>query len=148
MPNGITRTPIQIAWLNFTKSVQVFLVPQPDDRPLDQFLSFRDAVLSLVQGESFLTQFNQSWTPEDEKKNSPAEIKDALLMEIQAFPLAVEVARATSKPEESKGWWKTMLGRASTVSGSVKDLMEHLPPSAKQARTLFKELIDLFRGKD
>jgi len=40
------------------------------------------------------------------------------------------------------------LGRASTVSGSVKDILENLPPYAQNALTLFKELIDLFKGKD
>jgi hypothetical protein len=33
MPND---APIQIAWMNFTKSVQILLVSQTDDRPLDQ----------------------------------------------------------------------------------------------------------------
>lgn len=77
-----------------------------------------------------------------------ATIGNALLLELQTFPRAVEVAQATTKPEEAKGWMGRWLGRASTVSGSVKDLMETLPPYAKNALTLFKELIDLFKGKD
>ena len=36
-----------------------------------------------------------------------------------------------------------MLGRATTVSGSVKDILDNLPPYAKNALTLFKELIEL-----
>lgn len=41
-------TPIEIAWLNYVKSVQILLVPQEDDRPLDQYLPLRDAVMTLV----------------------------------------------------------------------------------------------------
>ncbi len=69
-------------------------------------------------------------------------------MELQAFPLAVEVAEKTAKEEGKKGWWRKILGRASTTTGSVKDLSDNLPPYAKGALTLFKELIDLFKGQD
>jgi hypothetical protein len=147
MPDSTNRTPIQIAWLNYVKTVQVLLVPQVDDRPLDQFIAFRDAVLILVQGEQFLSEINHTWTRSNKEPNL-TEVKKALLLELESFPRAVEVAHATSKPEESKGWWKNLLGRASTVSGSVKDLMDDLPRYAKYALTLFRELIDLFRGKD
>ena len=147
MPDDLNRTPIQIAWLGYVKSVQALLVPQIDDRPLDQYLAFRDAVLALVQGEPFLEDLNQGWT-QTNLPPYPRTTAEILLLEIQAFPRAVEVSQSTAKPEESKGWWRTMLGRAATVSGSVSDLLENLPPHAKQGLTLFKELIDLFKGKD
>jgi len=146
VPDDVQRTPIQIAWINFAKSVQTLLVPQPDDRPLDQFLSFRDAVLSLIQGDKFLADLQTGWAPLTDQPLM--EVGNVLLLELQAFPLAVEVARATEKSEEAKGWWGKMLDRASTVSGSVQDLLENLPPYAKSALTLFKELIDLFKGKN
>lgn len=139
-------TPIQIAWANFAKSVQSLLVPQPDDRPLDQYLSFRDAVLDLVQSDRFLTALKDSWAPLTDEPLT--EIGNTLLMELQAFPRAVEVARATERPEEATGWWRRMLDRASTVSGSVQDLLANLPPYAKNVLTLFKELIDLFKARD
>lgn len=145
MENMTNRTPIQVAWINYSKSVQLLLVPQSDDRPLDQYLSFRDAVLSIVQGEDFLFDLNSGWPA---PPSIPNEIQRALLLELEAFPRAVEVAQATEKPEEPKALWRSMLSRAGTVSGSVKDLLENLPPSAKQSLTLFKELIDLFKGKD
>lgn len=156
MPNNVEQTAIQIAWIKYVKSVQILLVPQIDDRPLDQYLAFRDSVLDFVQGERFLAELNEAWGPPDGSPfpSSPPpyyplpEIRRALLQEIQAFPLAVEVAQATQKPGESKGWWGKMLNRASTVSGSVKDLMDNLPPYGRNAITLFKELIDLFKGKD
>jgi hypothetical protein len=140
------RTPIQVAWINFAKSAQILFVPQIDDRPLDQYLSFRDAVFALVQSEKFLTELNSAWVA---PANQPLpEIRNALLVELQAFPLAVEVAQKTGSDEEKKSWWTKMLGRASTATGSVKELLENLPPNAKNVLTLFKELIDLFKGRD
>ena len=143
MPDYLPATPIEAAWLNFTNSVRDLLVPQPEDRPLDQYLVFRDAVFALVQGQPFLMQLGGAWPP---MTDAPvAEIGNALLLELQAFPLAAEVAKATVKPEESKGWWRKTLGRASTVSGSLKDLLDNLPPAVKGGLTLFNELIDVFK---
>jgi hypothetical protein len=67
-------------------------------------------------------------------------------MELRAFPLSVEVGQATEKaPPESKRWWRTLLGRASTTAGSVGDLLS-AEPKVKAGITLLKELIDLFKG--
>lgn len=119
----------------------------PDDRPFDQFLPFRNKVLALVQREDFLNALDAAWGPFANSPNS--EVSEALLMELQAFSLAAEVAKTTAPTSaEAKGWLGTFCGRAATVSGSVKDLVENLPPWAKNAITLFKELIDLFRDKD
>ncbi len=149
MPDNVERTPIQIAWLNFVGSVQVLLVPQIDDRPLDQYLTFRDAVVALVQNEQFLSGLNLAWAaPVAQSDPTIAEVRSVLLLELQAFPRAVEVAQATEKSEEGKGWMRKMLGRASTTCGSVKDLLGNLPPYVKNGLTLFNELIDLFKGKD
>src|SRR6185312_4444377 len=98
------------AWMNFTNSVKVLLVPWPDDRPLDQYLSFRDTVLKIVQQQNFLSELdNTLLTVNDEGSQ---QIRDALLMELKAFPLAVEVAQTTEKDEEKrKGFFSRLLGR-------------------------------------
>jgi hypothetical protein len=149
MPNNVERTPIQTAWINYVRSVRLLLVPQADDRPLDQYLSFKNAVLALVESEQFLNELNANWPP---KGRPPAALLtgagEALILELQAFPLAMEVAQASERAEEKKAWWKRMLDRASTTTGSVKDLLENLPGYAKSALTLFRELLDLFRAKD
>jgi len=147
MPDATSHSEIRVAWISFTQSTGALLVPMPDDRPLDQFLPFRDRVLTLVQSEAFLQALDTAWGPFANSPNS--DVSEALLMELRAFPLAAEVAKATATtPTESKGWFSKLLGRASTVAGSVKDLVENLPPWAKNALTLFKELVDLFKGKD
>ena len=150
MPDNHENTDIQIAWIQYVKSVRLLLVPQVDDRPLDQYLVFRDTVIPMVESERFLDELNNAWKSLTVFADDPAqrEIGQALLLELKAFPLTVEVAQATSKPEEEKSWWRRCLGRATTVSCSVGDLLENLPPYAKNAITLFNELIDLFKGGD
>lgn len=147
MPNNHEQTAIQTSWLGFVKSVKTVLVPQIDDRPLDQYLSFRDEVLTLVQSEKFLMDLDTAWTSPNDLTDL-GEIKRVLLIELDTFPRMVEVAQSVGTPDETKGWWKKILGRASTVSGSVQDIITNLPPYAKNALTLFKELIELFKGKD
>ena len=60
MLDSTQQTSFQIAWINFVKSGQVLLVLHTDYRPLDQYLSFRDAVLILVQSEKFLKEITKS----------------------------------------------------------------------------------------
>lgn len=152
MPDNTNYTPVQGAWIAFVASLRQLLVVQPDDRPLDQYLAFRDTVLSLVEDQKFLDELQGAWPvvanmPPDFPER---EINDALLMELKAFPLAVEVVQATAKNTDGPVWeqFKTWLGRGSTVTGSVKDLLDHLPPWAKSVLTLLRELLDLFKGKD
>lgn len=144
--NEAPQSPIRGAWLGFARSVKVLLVPQPSDRPLDQYLPLRERVFEIVESERFLKDFESKWPPFADGR---ADIADALLMELKAFPLAVEVAEATEKPEsKSTGWAKRLLRKASTVTGSVKDLVDDLPAYAKGGITLFKELVDLFKGRE
>ncbi len=145
--NNVPEAPIRIAWVNFTNSVKLLLVPRKNNRPLDQYLELRDKVFVLVQGEQFLEDLEKAFMGMD----SP-QVQEPLLLELQAFPRALEVAQTTSKPEKKKRWlerWGNfLLGQASTVTGSVKDIVANLPPMAKNGLTLFKEVIDLFKGKD
>lgn len=146
MANNTNHTPIGSAWLDFVASVQSLLSVQVDDRPLDQYLVFRDAVLKRVQSETFLAELNTTW--ENIKDSSISEDGNMLLLELQAFSRAVEVARAIGRPEDAKKSWKQLLGHASTVSGSVKDVIASLPAEAKIALTLLGELIAIFKGSD
>jgi hypothetical protein len=152
--------PLALEWLTFSNGVRSLLVPQTDDRPLDQYLGFRDKVMELVQNREFLNAINQVWNGQFASPPSidPAqqEALDTLVMELKAFTLALEVAQATEKTEDSKRWWSKLLGRASTTVGSVKDVLDKLLPempwylksSVTCGLTLFKELIDIFRAKD
>ncbi len=56
MPENLIYTPIQSAWMDLTIGVRGLLVPQLDDRPLDQYLVLRDNVLALAQSPQFLAE--------------------------------------------------------------------------------------------
>lgn len=71
------------------------------------------------------------------------DIRNILIIELQIFPRSVEVAKATEKPDEAKKGWKRMLGRASTIAGSVKDILGD-NPYVKGGLTLLGELLELF----
>lgn len=133
---------LRVVWLGFVKTTALLLIPIPEDRPLDQFLQFRDKVLAMAQDESFLQELDRAWPPQS---NYPS-VGEALLLELRAFAPAVEIATGTaSTPAEKAGSFRNLLGRASTAAESVKELVEKLPPWAKMTITLFKELVELFK---
>jgi hypothetical protein len=138
------------AWSSFIGGVQILLVPDPDDRPSDQFLALRDRVIPMAKGKQFLDELRSGFSktfPDGEM----TDVRDGLLLELESFSRAVEVAQATSSAtvESKKGWgswWKSLLGRGSIVTGSVKDIISNLPPYAKNVLTMLKETLDLFKG--
>lgn len=138
--------PVDVIWINFINSVKLLLVPRAKDRPLDQYLELRNKVLALVQEKAFLDALTKCVNGLSVDYH---EVAEALLAEVKAFTLAVEVAREIGKPEKKEKWWKrwgqSLLSRASTVTGSMKDFAEN-DPKVKNGLILFKELIDIFKG--
>jgi len=63
MPDYSTLTPPQSVWLGFTNSLRSLLVSQPDDRPLDQYLQFRNDVLTLIESWDFIQNL---WPPPED----------------------------------------------------------------------------------
>jgi hypothetical protein len=147
-PASPTQYPIRAAWLAFADSVAALLVPQPDDRPLDQYLVFRDHVLEMARSDAFLDALNAAWPVYTDGKVN-VDIGTALVLELSSFPRAVEVAnKAATSDTEKQSWLRKLLGKASTVAGSVDDILETLPKWAKAIIKLFREVVDLFHGKD
>jgi len=56
MPNDPQLSRMENAWLKFVRNLRDVLVVQSDDRPLDQYLAFRDQVLELVESQDFLAE--------------------------------------------------------------------------------------------
>ena len=141
-----TSGEIRIDWLNFIEALKSLLVPQQDDRPLDQYLQFRDAVIALVTSENFLAELHNVWSNHnDNNKLLDHKVKELLLLELRAFAPAVAVADLASNPPEKKSWWRSLLGKAGTTVGSVKDLIPDIP-LLKGGLTVLNELIDIFKG--
>jgi hypothetical protein len=156
MPDYSTFPVPQGDWLRFVESLRLLLGPQPDDRPLDQFLQFRDAVLEFVSSPDFLTGLQAGWPPAAPMNQTALtsvqqqQIANILLLELRAFPAAVEVAHAQEKSgSEDKGWFRKqigrLIGRASTGTGSMKDLLDNLPPHVKMGLTALKQVLDVFK---
>jgi hypothetical protein len=148
MADEANYTEVQQVWVGFVRSLGGLLAPQPEDRPLDQYLHLRERVLTLVQAPEFLSDLHKAWGPASAgaAPRLDPRISAALLAELRAFPLAVEVARTTeAEPGEKRGFWRRLLGRAGTTVDSVRDLAD-LTPFGKAVLTLTKELIDLFKA--
>ncbi len=150
--------PFEVAWVNYILALKSLMGPIPEDRAMDQYLRFRDEVMQYVLSRKFLDEVNYYWQS-NYSENYHA--FDLLLMELNAFPLGVEVAQmeaaaeataeAPTATDKKKGWrnwriWK-WLNRGGTVAGSVKDIFKDLPWYAKHGITILKEVIDLFKGK-
>lgn len=145
--------------LRFVRNVRDILVFQADDRPLDQYLAFRDEALALVESNEFLVELNKIWqeataapgstqlTPE---QVSQRRIVDLAILELESSAREMEIAKLApaTDPEQRKGWFRKALSRGSTVTGSVKDIFEDLIkkyPLLKGGLTVFRELLDLFK---
>ena len=73
---------------------------------------------------------------------------DALGEEIDGMSRAIEIAQSTTKAA-SKRWFsraKALIPKASTVTGSCKDILG-ADPYLSMGFTLVKELLDLFDTK-
>ncbi|MCA0238887.1 MAG: hypothetical protein LCH81_21110 [Bacteroidetes bacterium] len=139
-------SPIRNAWLAFVESIKQLLVPQKDNRPLDQYLELRDKVYSIIQSEAFLAALQTAYDNGTGSNYPIAEdIKQALLLELQAFPRALEVVHFTQKRKEKKNWWNRLFGQASTVTVSVKDILAENTPFLKGGLTLLDEVLNLFK---
>jgi len=103
----------------------------------------------MVAHPEFLKGLQESWpvaTANQTDIQRQEHIRGLLLMELRAFPVAVEVAQARKSDEEHKSRLRKLLGRASTVTGSVKDIIENLPPHVKMGLIAFKQLLDIFKS--
>jgi|SRR5215469_1294055 len=105
----------------------------------------RNDVLALVEGQEFLLGLRNMWTAATD--SSRKTLGELMLSELRAFPPAFGVARTQeTTATEEKGWIQRWPGRASIVTGSVKDIIDNLPPLVKGGLTILGELLDLFRG--
>lgn len=145
-PNDQAYGEIRVVWLNFISTLKTLLLAQQDDRPLDQYFQFRDAVTALVISEDFLNEFESKWNnPSGNNHDLDAKVKEVLLLELRAFAPAVEVSNSTSNATEKKTWWRSMLGKASTTIGSFNDLVKG-SPLLNGGFTVLKEAVDIFKG--
>ena len=153
MPDQPNRSPLQSAWLVFADSVQVLLVPELDDKPMYQYLQFRDNALALVRSQAFLDGLTEGWNapPNSETGKTTTEqidqVRNLMVLELQAFSNGLREDPAPPDiREKKKGWLRKWLGRAGSVADSMKDLPEKLklPWYVESGLIAFKELVEAF----
>ena len=103
MPNDANQTPIQISWVKFATSVQGLLAVQIDDRPLDQYLVFRDTVLGLVLSEQFLSELQKAWAPRSDHPKRSNDSKCSTFGTSSIFACS-RGYQNNPKARRSKGW--------------------------------------------
>lgn len=158
MPDDPNLSRIENAWLRFVRNVRDILVFQPDDRPLDQYLAFRDEALALVESNEFVAELKNIWieatapasTQPTPEQVSQRRVANVAILELESSSREIEIAKLspTSEPEQRKGWFRKALSRGSTVTGSVKDIFDDFIkkyPLLKGGLTVFRELLDLFK---
>jgi len=144
-------------WIPFTESARPFLVPVADDRTLDQFLSVRDKVYTLVQDPRFVRDLDRALQVQVPRRRQSldsappdleAQLREVFLEKMRACTRAGEVLQATdatlSTSEEGRKKSKAQLSKLSTTLGSLKDVLGEVP-YLKTGVGLFKELIDYFK---
>jgi len=146
MPDKPPHDAIGPAWLEFIDSSMVLLTPLPDDRGADQFLDFRREVLALAKSEEFLSELKEKCQALHVNLTQHKPIAALLVMELKAFPLAMEVAGPELKAPDATAKRRRWGERADTVLKSVGDLLKDLPPWAKMTITLVRELYALLKG--
>ena len=72
-------SPLRLAWVGFAHSVKGLLTPQPNDRPLDQFIPLRNKAVEIVLGDRFLHELDGGWV--SLTNNQQLEAGEALLLE-------------------------------------------------------------------
>ena len=139
-------------WQRFVNALTQHLGAQPDDRSLDQFLGFRDGVLTLVQDPPFTSNLEsclkEASSTSDDTSGDRNRILNLLQLELDATARAGEVTLSLPETEEKSGL-RRMLGRGSTAVKSLKDILEAFLqkyPLLKGGLTLFGELLDIYKG--
>ena len=67
---------------------------------------------------------------------------------LEAFPRALESAKAEEKKNPDASWRNALLSWASTTVGSLKDLLKEAPWYVKNVLTLFKEASSYSRPRN
>ncbi|MFZ4427167.1 MAG: hypothetical protein ACOYOO_08415 [Saprospiraceae bacterium] len=135
-------------WEQFCRDLRFLLVTRKNNRMLDQFLDLKNRVLDRVEGEEFKTSLVNAYNNLN-KEDPPKEVRESLLLEIASFSRAKEIAVSVGDTSNKKRWWKKwgnwLLGKASVVTGSVKDIVGD-NSNLKSTLILLGEVIDIFKG--
>ena len=134
------------AWKRFVQSLRQLLSGVPAERSLDPFLALRNSALDACERSDVVSELNYAWSSLH-SPNAPFDISHLLLMELTAFPAALEISEHEEKASSEKSpKKKKLLSIAKTTLDSARDILDTLPPTAKGVLKVLGEVIDLFKG--
>jgi hypothetical protein len=85
-----------LAWKGFAAALRRLLTEPPSDRPLDAFLTLRNATLDAFEDAGMIADLQSAWHRLHTKQDSPNPAH-LLLMDLLAFPAALELKAAEEK---------------------------------------------------
>jgi hypothetical protein len=142
------KSEIVQVWCDFVNNVKLIIKLQRKDDVLMEFSEFKEYAIKLVTDKGFLDRLNKAWNTMllDEEKLKDM-TQEGLLMEFEAFNLLAYKCMHydTVKPKKISEKPKRLLGCASIITGSLKDITEAFP-AVRGGISLFHEMIDIFKS--
>ena len=139
MPHDVRKS-----WTNFVDGLRSLFSDLPEHRHQDQFLAARNAALDLAASDEMAKAMEDAYNSPNTPEKRPL---DVVLLELDAFPLAVSVYEAEAKSGASKAGAKGQLfSAAKTILGSVGDLFS-LSPFGKGVISVLKEAVEIFGSR-
>jgi hypothetical protein len=133
-------TDVTLSWKRFVTAIRSLLSDLPEHRHQDQFLTAREAAFELAESEQMIAAFAYGPNVTDKQ------VSDVVVLEMDAFPLAVSVHQSEAKAGTAKpGARKTLCSAAATILGSVGDVFA-LTPFGKGVVAILKEAVELGGG--
>lgn len=105
MPDPKTPGEMNGRWKRFVAAIRSVLAASPEHRHEDQFLSLKDAALRLAEGEKMGKEVEDCFLNAVQTNKEPtlsAEAMEIVAMELEAFPLAVQVQEGEEKAGSAK----------------------------------------------
>lgn len=139
MPDDIKQV-----WRNFVGALRSVFAELPEYRHQDQFLAARNAALDLAASDDMAKEIETPFKSDNVTERRPLNV---VMMELEAYPLAVSIHEAEVKAGVAKAGAKNqLLSAAGTILGSVGDVFS-LTPFGKGVITVLKEAVDLFGSR-
>ena len=132
MPAPRPTDEVKSKWKSFIHSIRTILTGLPEHRHQDQFLRVKEAALTLAESDRMANEIEAAYRRAVlGTKNEPGPQADAVevvMMELEAFPLAVGIHEEETKASTVKpGGFKKLCAAGKTILGSVKEVFELTP---------------------
>jgi hypothetical protein len=138
-------------WQTFVRAIRTLFVGLPEHRHEDQFLRVKEAALTLAESQKMADEIEAAYRNavlgDSNESTVAADAVEIVVMELEAFPIAVGVHEDEQKAGTAKpGARKRLRSACKTILGSVGDLFK-LTTFGKGVITVSKEALDLCGGE-